>query len=281
MEDKYELTRIRKEIFLTAYHGNCYAAHLASAFSLVEILYTLYCKNILVYRASDPHWKDRDRLILSKGHASLALYTILAKVGFFRKEILKSFCYPYSILGGEPNKLEIPGVEATTGSLGHGLCYGIGIALGLKMNQCDANVYVIIGDGECQEGSIWEGVMSARRYGLDNLTVIMDCNNLQKMNTVSHTMNIDGWGNKWDAFGWEVDRVDGHDIAELEKCLQKKNVQNAPRIIIANTVKGKGISIMENNVQWHYKMPNKVQLKIFMQELNISEEELESCRRHI
>lgn len=281
MKEKYEITRIRKEIFLTAYHGNCNAAHLASAFSLVEILYALFCKKILVYRPSEPDWKDRDRLILSKGHASLALYTFLARVGFFDKNILKTFCYPDSILGGEPNQLEIPGVEATTGSLGHGLGYGIGIALGLKMNQCGAKVYVIIGDGECQEGSVWESVMSAYRYELDNLTVIMDCNQLQKMNTVSHTMKIDEWEKKWGAFGWDVESVDGHDITELEKCLQKNNPRKAPRIIIAHTVKGKGISIMENDVQWHYRMPDKRQMKIFMQELNISEEELESCRGHI
>lgn len=275
MEERDELIRIRKQIFLTAYHGNSDSAHLASAFSIVEILYTLYCKGILNYKASNPKWENRDRLILSKGHASLALYTILAKVGFFNNEILRTFCYPESILGGEPNKLEIPGVEATTGSLGHGLSYGVGIALGLKMKQCDAKVYVIVGDGECEEGAIWEGVMSANRYSLDNLIVIMDCNKLQKMNTVYNTMRIDEWQKKWEAFGWGVDVVDGHNITELRTCLQKKVLEKSPRIVIANTIKGYGVSIMENEVQWHYKMPNRRELKTFIQELGISEEEIQ------
>lgn len=275
MEERDELIEIRKQIFLAAYHGNSNAAHLASAFSVVEILYTLYCKGILNYKVVDPKWVDRDRLILSKGHASLALYTILAKVGYFDKKVLKTFCFPESILGGEPNKLEIPGVEATTGSLGHGLSYGVGIALGLKMKQCDAKVYVIVGDGECQEGSIWEGVMSANKYSLDNLIVIMDCNKLQKMNTVYNTMRIDEWQKKWEAFGWKVDVADGHNITELQTCLQKRDAEKSPRIVIANTIKGYGVSIMENETQWHYKMPDKRQLKAFIQELRISEEELQ------
>ena len=269
MEDNQELIKLRKEIFLTAYHGNSSAAHLASAFSIIEVLYTLYCKGILNYKIEDPQWDERDRLILSKGHASLALYSILSEVGYFDKRVLKSFCFPESILGGEPNMLDIPGVEATTGSLGHGLSYGVGIALGLKMNQCKAKVYVIIGDGECQEGSIWEAVMSAYKHKLDNLTVIMDCNKLQKMDTVHNTMGIDEWQKKWEAFGWHTDIVNGHSITELQNCLQ-----NIPRIIIADTVKGSGVSIMENNVLWHYKMPNKKQLKTFIYELGILEEEL-------
>ncbi len=280
MEEKKKLARIRKEIFLAAYHGNSSAVHLASSFSVVEILYTLYCKGIMKYDVSDSQWKDRDRLILSKGHAGLALYTILAEVGYFDRSILRTFCYPESILGGEPNGLEIPGVEATTGSLGHGLSYGVGIALGLKTNHSGAHVYVIVGDGECQEGSIWEGVMSAYRYGLDNLTVILDYNKLQKMNTVYNTMRIAEWQNKWEAFGWKVDMVDGHDTIGLYSCLKKKP-EKIPRIIIADTIKGKGVSIMENNIEWHYKMPNKKQIKTVMQELDISAEELQSCRRHI
>ena len=274
MEEEYKLREIRKEIFLTAYHGNSSAAHLASAYSIVEILYTLYCKHVLNFKASDPQWEARDRLILSKGHASLALYSILSQVGFIDKAVLKTFCYPDSHLGGEPNMLEVPGVEATTGALGHGLSYGIGIALGLKMNRNHAKVYVIIGDGECQEGSIWEGVMSAHRYQLDNLIVIMDCNKMQKMDFVYNTMQIDEWQGKWASFGWAVDTVDGHNVEELQQCLQNGSVKGKPRIIIANTVKGHGVSIMENNVKWHYKMPSKKELKVFVQELGILQEEL-------
>ena len=159
MKEKNQLIEIRKEIFLTAYHGNVSAAHLASAYSVVEILFTLYDQKLLNYRAFDPQWEERDRLILSKGHASLALYSVLSRAGFFDRVALRTFCFPDSFLGGEPNMLEIPGVEATTGALGHGLSYGIGIALGLKMNRNPAKVYVIVGDGECQEGSIWEAAM--------------------------------------------------------------------------------------------------------------------------
>lgn len=281
MEEKYLLRDIRKEIFLTAYHGNVSAAHLASSYSIVEILFTLYCKGVLDFRASDPQWEGRDRLILSKGHASLALYSILARVGFFDREDLKTFCFPDSFLGGEPNMLEVPGVEATTGALGHGLSYGLGIALGLKMNRNPAKVYVIVGDGECQEGSVWEGVMSAHRYHLDNLVVIMDCNKMQKMDSVYQIMEIEEWQDKWHSFGWDVDLVDGHNVGELQQCLQKEAREGTPRIVIANTIKGYGVSIMENLAQWHYKMPSKRELKVFLQELGISEEELQPCRKPI
>ncbi len=274
MEEKFDLIRIRKEIFLAAYHGNCKLAHLASSFSALEILYTLYCKDILKFDSANSKWEDRDRLILSKGHAGLALYSILSEVGYFDKKTLQSFCFPDSFLGGEPNKLEIPGVEATTGSLGHGLSYGAGIALGLKTNQSNAKVYVIVGDGECQEGTIWEAIMSAYRYELDNLIVIMDHNRLQKMDFVYNTIKIDEWQTKWEAFGWLVDSVNGHNVKEIQTCLQKGAAERKPRIIIANTIKGYGVSIMENNPQWHYRMPNKKQLKVFMKELCISEEEL-------
>ena len=281
MEEQDQLKEIRKEIFLTAYHGNTGAAHLASAYSVVEILYALYCGGILNFKASDPQWADRDRLILSKGHASLALYSILARAGFVDKAALKTFCFPDSFLGGEPNMLEVPGVEATTGALGHGLSYGIGIALGLKMNQNPAGVYVIVGDGECQEGSVWEGVMSAYRHHLDNLTVIMDCNKMQKMDSVHNIMGIDEWQEKWASFGWRVDTADGHNVRELQACLQKETEEGIPRIVIADTVKGRGVSIMENAAHWHYRMPSRRELKVFVQELGILEEELIPCKRPI
>ena len=268
-----ELLDIRKRIFLTAYHGKSSAAHLASAYSVVEILYALYCRNILRYDVKNPNWRNRDRLILSKGHASLALYQILRNVGFLNDDQLNTFCYPDSILGGEPNMLDIPGVEATTGSLGHGLSYGIGIAIALKHCKLDSKVYVILGDGECQEGSVWEAVMSANRYELDNLIVILDCNRLQKMDFIENTMGQQNWKDKWESFGWTVDTVDGHNVDDIESALRKENFCH-PRVILVNTVKGKGVSLMENSAEWHYRMPSKKQLKVFMQELNLSEEEL-------
>lgn len=266
--------KIRKSIFKTAYFGK--TGHLASAFSIVEILSVLYFKGILKYDPANPQWKQRDKLIMSKGHASLALYSVLNIIGYLKDEELNTFCKPGSFLGGEPKLGDIPGVEATTGSLGHGLSFGLGIALSNKMNDLDSRVYVILGDGECQEGSIWEAVMSAANYKLDNLTVILDSNKLQAMGTIEDIMGIKSMNDKWKCFGWDVEEIDGHNIQQiydaLESNLQKK--VKKPRIIIANTIKGKGISFMENVPIWHYRMPNEEELKIVMKELDISAEEL-------
>ncbi|WP_238579961.1 1-deoxy-D-xylulose-5-phosphate synthase N-terminal domain-containing protein, partial [Treponema endosymbiont of Eucomonympha sp.] len=171
-EDELNIKEFRKKIFLTAYSYTGGLAYLASAFSVAEVLYTLYIKDILKYKPSDPLWGDRDRLIMSKGHASLAIYTILAIVGYFAKDELFTFCQPGSRFGGEPNMLLIPGVEASTNSLSHRLSFGTGIALANKMDGKGSRVYVILGDGECQEGTVWEAVMSAAKHQLDNLTVI-------------------------------------------------------------------------------------------------------------
>lgn len=275
-----EMKQIRKDIFLTAY--TCGTAHLASAFSLVEIMYALYEKGILRYDAKDPSWQERDRLILSKGHGSLALYIMLQRAGFFSKEVLHSFSQPGSILGGEPKYGDIPGVEATTGSLGHGLSMGIGISMAHKMDGVDAHTYVIVGDGECEEGTIWEGIMSAARYHLNNLTVILDCNGIQKMGPVEQTMEIKDWRQRFEAFNWKVDEIgDANDVDEVLAVLKDKNETDKPRLIIAHTIKGKGVSIMENNHNWHFKMPNKRELKVFMEELGITQEELDECKKRI
>jgi transketolase len=279
-EDELNIKEFRKKIFLTAYSYTGGLAHLASAFSVAEVLYTLYMKGILKYKPSDPLWGDRDHLIMSKGHASLATYTILATVGYFAKDELFTFCQPGSRFGGEPNMLLIPGVEASTGSLGHGLSFGTGIALANKMDSKDSKVYVILGDGECQEGTVWEAVMSAVRYQLDNLTVILDYNKIQKMGFVRDTIAIDSWETRWESFGWHVIKTDGHDIDAIENAFKSPVVPDKPRLIIADTVKGKGVSIMENNPDWHFRMPNKKELKVVIQELGITEEELEQCRKH-
>ena len=274
------MKEIRKKIFLTAYTSG--VAHLASAFSLVEMMYVLYQKGILRYDPNNPDWEDRDRLILSKGHGSLALYVALQEAGFFEEELLYTFCQPDSILGGEPKFGDIPGVEATTGSLGHGLSLGVGMALANKIDEKDCKTYVIIGDGESQEGTIWEAAMSAAHFQLKNLTVILDCNRIQKMGPVEESMSISEWRSRWESFGWQVEEIsDGHNIDEIYSCLSKSNDTDRPRFIIAHTVKGKGISIMENNHNWHFKMPSKRELKVFMEELNITEEELMKCREHI
>jgi transketolase len=274
--DKMSIKQLKKDIFLTAYHGRTEHAHLASAFSLVEVLYTLYVKRIMKFKISDPEWRDRDRLILSKGHGVLALYSSMALAGFFPMETLKkSFCHPRSPYGGEPHLHDLDGIEASTGSLGHGLSIGVGMALASKIDDVKNKVFVIIGDGESQEGAIWEAAMSAKNFQLDNLTVILDQNKVQEMGTVEEVSGVSDWTEKWKSFGWEVIIVDGHDLDELSKVLALNNIINMPRIVIAKTVKGKGVPLIEHRSDWHYRMPNKRQLKTFQDKLNITDSELE------
>lgn len=267
-----EIRELKKKIFLTAYRAG--AAHLASAFSVVDILYVLYCRSILCYDTKDPWNEQRDRMIMSKGHASLALYVILNKVGFICDKELKSFCQPGSHLGGEPKMRAMPGVEASTGSLGHGLSFAVGVAMACKMNGYNNKIYVIIGDGECQEGTIWEAAMAAVRFRLDNLVVILDDNRLQAMDTVEEIMGISSWREKWEAFGFEVDEINGHELNEIELCLRKENKCEKPRLVISHTIKGHGVSFMEGVPIWHYRMTNEEELEIVKTELGISEEEL-------
>lgn len=277
--DELNVAQLRKRIFMTAYSGGI--GHLASAFSITEVLYALYMKGIMNHDPLHPDWEDRDRLIVSKGHASLALYAVLSMAGYFPEEELLSFCHPGSRLGGEPNPLEIPGVEAATGSLGHGLSLGVGMALALKVDGKPSRVYVVIGDGECQEGTVWEAVMSACHFKLGNLTVIMDYNRIQKMGYVNDIMSVESWNERWRAFGWRVDETDGHDVEAVCRCLRMEGDADKPRIVIAHTTKGRGVSFMENAPAWHWRMPNNRELKILARELNIQEEELEACKKHI
>lgn len=270
------LIKIRKEIFLAAYHGRTRHAHLASAYSLVEILYSLYINKVMKYDISNPHSKSRDQLILSKGHGALALYCVMAQAGFFPIDNLrKKFCFPGTSFGGEPHLHDLVGVEASTGSLGHGLSIGVGMALANKMDEGDKRVFVIVGDGECQEGTIWEAAMSAKKYRLDNITVIMDQNEVQEMGTVEEVSGVTNWSDMWCAFGWDVLQVDGHDVGKLTDCLAQDNKRDMPRIVIAKTVKGKGVPLIEGKSEWHYRMPNPSQLKLFKTYLNITDSELE------
>lgn len=272
MTDIDEIKQLKKRIFLTAYKAG--AAHLASAFSVIDVLYILYCKKILHYDIQKPWDELRDRLIMSKGHASLALYVILNKVGFVSDDELDTFCQPGSHLGGEPKMRAASGIEASTGSLGHGLPFAIGVAIACKMNGYNNKIYVILGDGECQEGTIWEAVMSAVKFKLDNLIVIMDDNRLQAMDTVEEIMGISSWKERWESFGFQVDEVNGHNLSEVERSLRKKNNMGQPRLIISHTVKGNGVSFMEGVPIWHYRMPNEEEMEIVKKELDISEKEL-------
>lgn len=262
---------IRKEIFVQAYHAG--GAHMGAAFSATDILGTLYFGEVLKYHSNDPKWHDRDKVILSKGHAGVALYATLALAGYFDKEQLKRFCQPGSNLGGHPKINEVPGVEASTGALGHGLSFAIGIAYANKVDNKDSHVYAILGDGECQEGSIWEGALSAPTLGLDNLTVIIDHNNLQAMDRLDNIVHMTPLADKWKTFGWNVVEIDGHNCEEIRNALLTRCV-GKPTLVIANTVKGKGVSFMENVPIWHYRMPNDQELPVLMEELGLSEQDL-------
>lgn len=275
-EEKESITQeckaLRKKIFLTGYRGGM--AHLASCFSSLEILYALYIRRVLRYDPANSAWEDRDRLILSKGHAGLALYGVMVSAGLLKEEEYNAYLQPGSHIGGEPCLRDSEWVEATTGSLGHGLSMAVGMAIALRANHSPAKVYVILGDGECEEGTVWEAAMSAAAFGLDNLVAILDCNRIQKMDFVEKTIGPENWRERWSAFGWSVEEVDGHDVAALEGVFGQTGPAGAPRLVIAHTVKGKGVSIMENNPNWHFRLPGKKELKVFMKELEIEESEL-------
>ena len=268
-----EVKELRKKIFITGYKGGM--AHLASCYSCVEMLYAMYFRGILKYDKEDPKWNGRDRFILSKGHAGLALYGVLLKAGLISEKTYDSYLTEDSAIGGEPCMRDCEWIEATTGSLGHGLSMGLGIAMALKMNGSTSKVYVMLGDGELEEGTVWEAVMTAPHFRLSNLIAILDCNKIQKMDFVENTIGYPNWREKWESFGWVVDEVDGHDIDAFSRCILNNTRGNGPRLIIAHTVKGKGVSIMENNPNWHFKLPGKRELKVFKDELGIEDSELE------
>jgi len=272
-DDELELRELRKKIFITGYKGGM--AHLASCYSSLEMLYALYRKNILKYDPQNPQWAERDRFILSKGHAGLALYGVMLKAGLIDDAVYDSYLQEGSLIGGEPCMRDSAWVEATTGSLGHGLSMGLGIAMALKLNNSPAKVFVMLGDGECEEGTVWEAVMTAPVFRVHNLVAILDCNKIQKMDFVERTIGPARWAERWGTFGWEVLETDGHDIEAFKNTVMTPPSVGKPRLIIAHTVKGRGVSIMENNPNWHFKLPGRKELKVFMKELGICDSELE------
>ena len=227
--------------------------HVGPALSMVEIIRVLY-DNIMTYNPKDANWDLRDRYILSKGHGCLALYSLLADKNFFNKEILVDFCKHNSILGGHP-EIAIPGVEASTGALGHGLPIAIGIAISLKNKNNNSKVYVHMGDGEINEGSVWEAALSASKHRLDNLIVIIDYNKMQSAGSVSEILNMEPLQNKWKSFGFNVYECNGHDVENIQNIFKiiSNDKEKIPKVLIAHTVKGKGIKIAENNSSWHHK----------------------------
>ena len=227
--------------------------HLGPAMSLVEILRVLY-DDILAVRPEDPGWAERDRCILSKGHGCLALYALLADKGFFPEAELKTFCAFDSILGGHPEHGMIPGVEASTGALGHGLSIGLGMALAQRMKKRTNRVFVIMGDGEINEGSVWEAALSAGKHKVSNLTALIDYNKLQSYGPVDNVQPLEPLADKWRAFGFAVAEVNGHDVHALRTVLSRLPLEDdKPSVVICHTVKGKGIPNAEDNPTWHHK----------------------------
>lgn len=273
--DKVSIEIISKDIRKTIYRIAHLAGggHMAGSFSMVDIIAVLYFDDVLRYDPQKPLWESRDRFILSKGHASYALYAALAKAGFFSEDELLHVGKPGSKFGGHPKMHDIPGIEASTGALGHGLSFAIGIAYACKVDKRPSHIYVVLGDGECQEGSIWEGALSATTLKLDNLTVIVDHNKLQAMDKLENIVEMRPFADKWKAFGWNVLEINGHDHEEIKKALLTRQ-DRVPTLIVANTVKGKGVSFMENVPIWHYRMPNEEELPVLMCELGLTEEEL-------
>jgi transketolase len=243
------------------------SGHPGGSLSAVEIAAVLYWK-IMRHRPSDPQWKDRDRFILSKGHAAPLLYSVLAECGYFPMNELDTLRKLDSRLQGHADCCATPGVEMSSGSLGQGLSFAIGVALAGRLNARDYHVYALLSDGECDEGQIWEAAMSAAHFKLDNLTAIVDNNGIQLSGFNRDIMSLEPLNEKWAAFGWHVTDIDGHDINQITDALKKaKEIKGRPAVIIAHTVKGKGVSFMENNVDFHGKAPSAEQLEIALKEL--------------
>jgi len=235
--------------------------HIGSALSLIEILRVLY-DSFLKYDPRNPLWEDRDRCILSKGHGCLAWYAILADKGFVTDEDTLTVCQAKSKFGGHPERGKVPGVEASTGALGHGLPIGVGMAIGTKIKKKKYRVVVITGDGEINEGSVWEAAMSAGKHQLDNLTVFVDYNKIQSYGSTKEVLDLEPLAAKWASFGFAVDEVDGHSVDALEKCISRLPFENKkPSVIICHTVKGKGLPFAEHNPKWHHKRLNDEELQ--------------------
>lgn len=246
--------------------GKAGSGHPGGSLSMVEILVSLYYE-VMNIKPEDPCWEDRDRLVLSKGHGCPALYSVLAHKGYFGTDKLITLRRLGSILQGHPDMKKTPGIDASTGSLGQGLSVAVGMALGAKLKKKSYKVFCIIGDGEMQEGQIWEALMSSIHYKLDNLTIILDHNKLQIDGPNDMVMSLGNIKERMAAFGFDVYEIDGHDFEELISNLRKGNMLGKPKFIIANTVKGKGVSFMENQVGWHGKAPNAEEVKKALIEL--------------
>ncbi len=262
---KKEATNIRKRILsmIVAAH----ASHIASSYSIVDILVYLYTSHLKVFPKNP--WNDnRDRFILSKGWGISALYAVLAKKGFFDKKLLSEYCRDGSRMIGIATRNGIPGIEATTGSMGHGLPIGVGMALSAKLTNKKHKIFVAISDGECDEGSTWEAILLAGHHKLSNLTVIVDYNKWQSFGGIKDVLALEPLIKKWQSFNWSAKEIDGHNFAEIDKAVaQLPFEKNKPSVIIAHTIKGKGVSVLEDRNEWHYRTPTDKEIKIAEEEL--------------
>lgn len=237
------------------------SSHVGTSLSMADLLAVLY-GGILCVRPEEPDWPDRDRFILSKGHGCAGLYAALAERGFFPRSWLEDFYQNGARLAGHVTHHGVPGVEASTGSLGHGLSIACGMALAGKRDRQNYRVFTLMSDGECDEGSVWEAAMFAAHHRLDNLIAIVDYNKIQSLGAVKQILDLEPFDKKWEAFGWTVKQIDGHAIAQIEGALKEIPFRKGtPSCLIAHTVKGKGVPFMENELLWHYRAPNGEELK--------------------
>lgn len=255
--------KVRKEILIMSYKSQ--VGHVGSAFSIVEILVMLYFR-ILRVNPFSPKMPKRDRFILSKGHAAPALYAVLKEKGFLSKSELATYCQNGGILEEHPSH-KVNGIEVSTGSLGHGMPIGIGMALAAKIKKSPSKVFILLSDAECDEGETWEAILSAAHHKLNNLIVFLDYNKVQALGKKKDILNIEPLARKWEVFGWSVEEADGHDFSSLQNAYLKVIETGSPKVIICHTVRGKGVSFMEHVTKWHYLNPSWYQLKKALKEL--------------
>ena len=265
-EDLETVTRRLRRHIVTMI-GKAGSGHPGGSLSAVDIVATLYWR-VMRHKPADPNWADRDRFILSKGHAAPMLYAVLAECGYFPVSELATLRRMDSRLQGHTDRTATPGIEMSSGSLGQGLSFAIGIALAGRLNSQDYRTYVLLGDGECNEGQVWEAAMAAAHFNLDNLVAIVDNNGLQIDGRTCDVMNTDPLDKKWEAFGWQVIKVDGHDLAQLLVTFNRaKTIKGRPTLVLARTTKGKGVSFMENVAGFHGKAPSQEEVAIALKEL--------------
>lgn len=257
--------KVRRVILNLIYQTR--SPHIGPSFSCVEILISLYF-SVMNVSPENPFDDNRDRFILSKGHACPALYAVLAQKGFLNEKCLRGFACDDGEMEQHPNRDLGKGIEISSGSLGHGLSIGVGMALAGKTDVKDYKTYILLGDGELNEGSVWEAVMFASHHHLDNLIVIVDYNKMQALGFTSDVISLEPLGKKWEAFGWMVREIDGHNLQQMDDTLKEAPfAKGKPSVVIANTIKGKGVSFMENDLLWHYRAPDRNEYERALKEL--------------